>query len=111
MTTTGKVFTEIVLWVCYNKGWGTTGTDRQFPNQEYGKELNWLVENGYLFHYQYTEENKRRNWRYRYSTADIYGVTKKGWQIAGKYVDAYLKENPDQKLEYREDSYPRRPLN
>lgn len=112
MTETGKLFAEIIYGICWTKGWGTTGTSRQFPDQSHGEELKWLVENGYLFHYQYTAENKKRNWRYRYSTADIYGLTKKGWSIAGKYIDAYVKEiNPDRKLEYMYDWYPRRPFN
>lgn len=111
MTETGKIFSNIIFEVCWIKGWGTTGTSRQFPNSRYGKELNWLVDNGYLFHYQRTVETTRGGCHYCYNTADIYGITKKGWKIAGRYVDAYLKEHPDAELSYQFDWYPRRPLN
>lgn len=109
MTRKGKVFTQIIICACWTKGWGTTGTKQMFPDIEDGEELNWLVENGYLFHYQYMKHNKHRNWRYEWSTTDIYGLTKKGWEVAGKFIDEYIRENPEFKLEYQYDCYPKRP--
>lgn len=109
MTECGKVFAKIISSVCWTKGWGTTGTTECFAEQENGAELEWLVSNGYLFHYQREKCDKKRNWRYRYRTADIYGLTKKGWAIAGKYVDAAKKEIEGYEIAYQYESYPHRP--
>ena len=108
LTKCGKLFAFIIKDICWKKGWGTTGTSVQFPSTD-GPELEWLVSNGYLFHYQRDVINRHRNWRYRHSIENIYGLTKKGWAIAGKYVDAAKKEFKDFELEYQYDYYPRRP--
>ena len=110
MTSTGKVFAYIIQSVCWTKGWGTTGTTRMFPSINNGEELQWLVDNGYLFHYEIETYDKHRNWRYKYSTADIYGLTRKGWAIAEKYVKAAEAEDPEYKIGYQYEHYPRRPV-
>ena len=104
MTQYGMVFVDIIKSVCWTKGWGTNGTTEMFPSSENSKELAWLVANGYLFHYERVECDKHRNWRYRYRTAQRYGITSKGWAIAGKYIDCAGIE-----LRYMYDRYPKRP--
>lgn len=106
MTERGKVFVNIITSVCWTKGWGTTGTTTMHPNISNGEDLKWLVDNGYLFHY-HTKLSRSRG-RYgqygrTYYDADIYGLTKKGWSVAGKYIDASGEE-----LRYQFPYYPTR---
>ena len=94
MTECGKVFVQIISGVCWTKGWGTTGVTSH-PYDEHKVHLNWLVDNGYLFHYR-TKYSRLRG-RYgqygrRYHEVDTYGLTEKGWAIAGKYIDASGEE-------------------
>ena len=106
MTDKAKLFTRIITSICWTKGWGTTGTTQMHPKYDGEEDLKWLVDNGYLFHY-HTQLSRSRG-RYgqygrRYYDADIYGLTKKGWSVAGKYVDAAGVE-----LRYQFDHYPTR---
>lgn len=41
--------------------------------------------------------------------ADYYGITQKGWAIAGNYVDAATEEIEGYEIDYQFDHYPRRP--
>lgn len=111
MTDRGKAFAKVIRDVCWVKGWGTTGTARRFPgiDKEEAKALYWLVENGFLFHYEQDRYDKHRNWRYKHPTADVYGVTKKGWSVAEMYVRAAEKEIPGYRINYQYDYYPHRP--
>lgn len=111
MTKRAEIFSRIIESVCWTKGWGTTGTQRRFPDlcEEEKLALDWLVSNGYLFHFQREEINKRRNWRYSKTIADRYGVTKKGWEVAPKFVKVAMEELPGFALQYRYDWYPRMP--
>lgn len=109
MTRRAEIFARIIASVCWTKGWGTTGTCRMYPEQENGEDLQWLVDNGWLFHYQYEAYNKARNWRYARSDADIYGLTKKGWSVAKQFVKVAEKEIEGYVIDYQYDSYPRMP--
>lgn len=105
MTECGKVFVYIITSVCWTKGWGTTGITTD-PYKEHIVHLNWLVENGYLFHYRTTlSKGRGRYGQYgrRYYEADTYGLTKKGWAVAGNYIDASGTE-----LQYQFPHYPTR---
>lgn len=93
MTGKGKAFTKIASGVYERFGFGSTKTVTLYINcldivdDGYSKDdLDWLVKNGYIFHYQVERYNSKRNWRYRYHTDDIYGLTKKGWSVAHKYI-------------------------
>jgi len=93
VTSKGKAFTAIVSWVHDFHGFGSTKTCTQYlraldyVNDGYTKyDLEWLVKNGYLFHYQVERYDRKRNWRYKFRVDDIYGVTKKGWSVAHLYV-------------------------
>ena len=102
MTECGMVFVNIIKSVCWTKGWGTNGYTERYPSQEHKAELDWLVDNGYLFHFQ----KRGTHSRYRianYHISDMYGITAKGWSVAGKYVDSYGVE-----LEYQQPFYPKR---
>ena len=105
MTECGKVFVYIITSVCWTKGWATTGITTD-PYKEHIVHLNWLVENGYLFHYRTTFSRGRgRYGQYgrSYYEADTYGLTKKGWEVAGNYIDAAGTE-----LKYQFPHYPTR---
>lgn len=104
MTERAKIFVKIIESVCWTKGWGTNGSTECFPEHNGGVELKWLVDNGYLFHFEKEVEQKHRNWRYRYRTQQRFGVTRKGWSVAGKYIDAAGIE-----LQYQQPYYPQRP--
>ena len=106
MTATAKCFVSLVKGICWTKGWGTTGTTERFPalDIEESKSLEWLEENGYIFHYVRDEYDKHRNWRYAHRTAHRYGITKKGWGVAKKFILASGEE-----LRYQYDSYPKMP--
>lgn len=105
MTERGKVFVQIISNVCWTKGWGTTGVTSD-PYDEHKVHLNWLVDNGYLFYCRVTRSRGRgRYGQYgrKYWEEDAYGLTKKGWSIAGKYIDASGEE-----LRYQFPYYPTR---
>lgn len=93
MTGKGKAFTQIASEIYERFGFGSTKTVTLYPNcldivyDGYSKyDLDWLIKNGYIFHYQVERCNPKRNWWYRYHTDDIYGLTKKGWSVAHKYI-------------------------
>ena len=101
MTDCANVFVKIIKSVCWIKGFGTTGVTEMYPSFEYKNELDWLVKNGYLFHFQ------KRNTHSRYRIAngymsDMYGITQKGWAVAGKYID-----NAGIELNYMYDHLPK----
>ena len=112
MTEKAKLFAEIIHSICWTKGWGTTGTTQRHPKYDNENGLQWLVDNGYLFHY-HTQLSKSRG-RYGqygrgYYDADIYGLTKKGWAVAEQFVSAAEKEIPGYEIRYQFDYYPKRP--
>lgn len=109
LTARGKVFADVIKDICWTKGWGTTGITKRFPDTKNKAELEWLVSNGYLFHFCKEETNHNRNWRYKTHMADYYGITQKGWTIAGNYVDAAAEEIEGYEIDYQFDHYPRRP--
>lgn len=108
LTERGKVFADIIKDICWTKGWGTTGITKRFPDTKNGAELEWLVSNEYLFHFRKEETNHNRNWRYKTCMADYYGITKKGWAIAGNYADAATAEIEGYEIDYQFDHYPHR---
>lgn len=102
MTEHAKVFISVIKSVCWTNGWGTNGTTRMYPNFENGKELSWLVDNGYLFHFQKRETHSRYKVANN-SMSDRYGITSKGWNVAGRYIDCAGVE-----LEYQQPYFPKR---
>lgn len=93
MTTKAQAFIRIASEVYERYGFGSTKTVTLYPRQLdiiYDKftqyDLEWLIKNGYIFHYQVDRYNPKRNWRYRWRTDDIYGLTKRGWSVAHKYI-------------------------
>lgn len=103
MTECAKIFVKIIESVCWTKGWGTNGFTERFPDHDHSAELAWLVDNGYLFHFQKRGTHSRYRIANRH-VSDMYGITKKGWAVAGKYVDA-----AGIKLAYQQPYYPQRP--
>ena len=103
MTKCAKVFCKIIQDICWIKGWKTNGYTERFPHLDGTEnELQWLVDNGYLFYFT------KRNTHSRYKIANnylsqMYGITAKGWNIAEKYVDNY-----NISLNYQMPYYPRR---
>lgn len=98
MTSKGKAFSHVATWIYEFHGFGSTKTCTEYHraldiiSDGYTQsDLEWLVKNGYLFHYQVERCNPKRNWRYKYRTDDIYGVTKKGWSVAHLYVSEIRK--------------------
>ncbi len=93
MTSKGRAFIRIASEVYEKFGFGSTKTVTLYPRaldyfhdgfSEY--DLKWLIKSGYIFHYQVERYNPKRNWRYRVRVDDIYGLTKKGWSVAHKYI-------------------------
>ena len=110
MTERAKVFAYLISSVCWTKGWGTTGATSD-PYSEHLVHLNWLVDNGYLFHYRATKSRGRgRYGQYgrHYYEEDIYGLTKKGWAVAERYVRAAEREIPGYEIRYQFPHYPTR---
>lgn len=101
MTDLGRAFAHIAETVNRLYGFGsnkmtsgyTTYEDNGFAVSEYDREkaalLEQLVEMGYLnkFVTQPFLNNKTRNWRYRFVVRNVcFGLTKKGWEVAPKYL-------------------------
>ena len=103
MSKCGEVFCDIIKVICWIKGWGTNGATERYPQYDgTAKELQWLVDNGYLFYFT----KRRTHSKYKIANrhlSQMYGITEKGWSVAGKYIDNY-KIN----LEYQMPYYPRR---
>ncbi len=100
MSGKGKVFTEIIEEIYERYGFGSTKTVTMYPRAiEFCRcgysayDLEWLVKNGYLFHYEVERYDRKRNWRYKFRTDDIYGVTKRGWAVAHLYSKLIKNQN------------------
>lgn len=98
MTTRGYAFKEIAYHVNLFHGFGSTKTTEVYYSTlcpecgcKYTKaDLDWLVDNGYLFHYVWNgKKGSKQDWGHYHNTDHhIYGLTKKGWSVARKYLDA-----------------------
>ena len=98
MTTRGYAFQDIANYIvtCYE--FGSTKTKEVYYSCLTPRcgckytldDLNWLVENGYLFHYVWLGKSNcsKQSWGAYHSTYHhIYGITKKGWAVAHKYLE------------------------
>ena len=102
LTFRGRMFRALAMEIISKHGYNTTKTttwlqivfrhpdQTEFQNENCETELNWFVENGYLFRYEIerTLHNTghgryHRKWKVK---EQIYGLTKKAWAIVDKYV-------------------------
>ena len=96
MTTRGIAFKTIAHKVVVFHGFGSRKTVTEYPCcfhlDGFGEDdVNWLIENGYIFHR--TVERSRSRGRYGqygrvYRTDDDFGITEKGWAVAHLYLES-----------------------
>lgn len=98
MTTKGHAFQDIAKTIVILHGFGSTKTTEvhySCLNPRCGckytlEDLNWLVDNGYLFHrvWHGTTSCKQSWGGWNATDHHVYGITKKGWDVAHLYLDA-----------------------
>jgi hypothetical protein len=98
MTTKGYAFKDIAYKITVFYGHGASKTTEVFYsclNPECGckytlEDLNWLVENGYLFHRVWNgKRGSKQSWGgWNATDHHEYGITRKGWAVAHKYLEA-----------------------
>ena len=98
MTTRGYAFKDIANTIVILYGYGSRKTTEVHEccltpacGCKYTQEdLNWLVDNGYLFHYVWNgKRGSKQSWGGWHSTDHHeYGITRKGWAVAQRYLDA-----------------------
>ena len=104
LTKTGSIFKKLAEKIVLKYGCNSTKTIEGYnvdDCREYQQELEWLVDNGYLFRYEkcfkqrqchistyFDLKAKHGEDHFNPKTYFIYGLTKKGWDVSRHYVDA-----------------------
>lgn len=122
LTLKGQIFQALASAIILQNGYDTTKTAEwrivQFDNfdkfdisKSYDKELNWFVDNGYLFRYEIERTNHNtghgryhRSWKTKHV---IYGLTKKAWAIVDKYVDREEMEKQRAEAKAKREAFER----
>jgi hypothetical protein len=96
MTTRGYAFKDIAEYIVSMHGFGSRKTkevSHSVLNPRCGfnytlEDVNWLVDNGYLFHYVWNgTKGSKQSWGgWNARDHHVYGLTKKGWEVAPLYL-------------------------